>query len=49
MPLKYIPDRTEIYNIELRPGDGGKLCRAAGTTSLLLNKGVTRAGYAHVK
>lgn len=31
MPLSKIPEGTEICNLELRPGDGGKLIRASGT------------------
>ena len=31
LPLKSIPAGTEIYNIELKPGDGGKIVRAAGS------------------
>lgn len=38
MPLKYIPDGTIIHNIELVPGQGGELCRAAGTYAQLLAK-----------
>ncbi|MBD3312092.1 50S ribosomal protein L2 [archaeon] len=30
LPLKSIPDGTVISNIELTPGDGGKLVRSAG-------------------
>ncbi|HIH97436.1 MAG TPA: 50S ribosomal protein L2 [Thermoplasmata archaeon] len=30
LPLKHIPDGTPIFNLELKPGDGGKLVRAAG-------------------
>ncbi|PKP54550.1 MAG: 50S ribosomal protein L2 [Candidatus Altiarchaeales archaeon HGW-Altiarchaeales-3] len=30
MALNQIPEGTEICNIELRPGDGGKLVRASG-------------------
>lgn len=30
MKLKYIPIGTEVYNIELEPGRGGKLVRSAG-------------------
>ncbi|MEM4255316.1 MAG: 50S ribosomal protein L2 [Candidatus Norongarragalinales archaeon] len=29
--LKNIPDGTSIFNVELRPGDGGKLSRSSGT------------------
>jgi large subunit ribosomal protein L2 len=31
LPLKNIPEGTFIYNIELRPGDGGKLVKSSGT------------------
>jgi large subunit ribosomal protein L2 len=30
LPLGSIPVGTFVYNIELKPGDGAKLCRAAG-------------------
>ncbi|MFH1403917.1 MAG: 50S ribosomal protein L2 [Candidatus Altiarchaeota archaeon] len=30
MPIKNIPEGTGIYNIELRPGDGGKAVRTSG-------------------
>jgi large subunit ribosomal protein L2 len=36
--LKDIPIGTDIYNIELRPGQGGKLIRAAGTSAKLIQK-----------
>jgi len=29
--LKNIPEGTLIYNLESKPGDGGKFCRASGT------------------
>jgi large subunit ribosomal protein L2 len=31
LPLEKIPEGTQVYNIELKPGDGGKLVRAGGT------------------
>ncbi len=31
MPLKTIPDGMLIYNIEVKPGDGGKMARTAGS------------------
>ncbi len=31
LPLKNIPIGTFVYNVELKPGQGGKLARAAGT------------------
>lgn len=36
LPLKNIPLGTFIYNIELRPGEGGKLVRSAGTQAQLM-------------
>lgn len=30
LPLRNIPEGTEIYNIESNPGDGGKFVKAAG-------------------
>ena len=37
MPLSKVPEGTEICNIELRPGDGGKLVRASGTSASLIS------------
>ena len=46
LPLKNIPLGTVIHNIELRPGQGGRLVRSAGTLAQL----VAREGdYAQVK
>lgn len=36
LPLNKIPLGTEIHNIELNPGAGGKLVRAAGTSAQLV-------------
>ena len=36
LPLKEIPLGTEIHNIELQPGRGGKMCRAAGAKATLV-------------
>ncbi len=36
MCLKNIPEGTFIHNIELEPGKGGQLCRAAGTAAQVL-------------
>jgi len=33
LPLGSIPEGTPIYNVEISPGDGGKLVRAGGTTA----------------
>lgn len=37
LPLKSIPEGTNIFNIETQPGDGGKLCRAAGSSAKLIS------------
>ena len=42
-----IPIGTQIHNIEMRPGGGGKLVRAAGTSATLVKKG--EDGYATVR
>ncbi len=36
--LKNIPAGTRIYNIEINPGDGGKMIRAAGSSSVVFKK-----------
>jgi large subunit ribosomal protein L2 len=36
MKLKNIPVGTQVYNIELEPGKGGKLVRGAGTSARIL-------------
>lgn len=46
MPIRQIPEGTMIHNIELEPGRGGKLVRAAGGVAQLLAK---ENDYAHVK
>jgi len=46
MPLKYIPIGSFVHNIEIFPGSGGKLCRAAGSYAQLLAK---EGEYAHLK
>lgn len=38
MSLSSIPSGTEVFNLELTPGDGGKLCRASGTAAIVLAK-----------
>ncbi|MCX8184288.1 MAG: 50S ribosomal protein L2 [Sulfolobales archaeon] len=38
LPLSDIPEGTKVFNIELRPGDGGKLARQAGSYSIVLGK-----------
>ena len=46
MPLAAIPVGTIIHNIEMKPGAGGKIARAAGTYAQLVGKD---AGYAQIK
>ena len=36
LPLKNIPEGTFVHNIELVPGKGGQLCRAAGAAAQIL-------------
>jgi len=38
LALRDIPEGTQIYNIELMPGDGGKFCRTSGGTAKLVSK-----------
>lgn len=38
MPLRFIPTGLTVHNIEFEPGNGGKLCRSAGTGARLTNK-----------
>lgn len=38
LPLKNIPEGTEIYNLECHPGDGGKLVRTAGVFARVVGK-----------
>jgi large subunit ribosomal protein L2 len=35
MPLEKIPQGTNVHNVELQPGAGGQMCRAAGTFATL--------------
>jgi large subunit ribosomal protein L2 len=46
LPLRAIPLGTTVHNVELEPGRGGKLARAAGAGLILLAK---ESGYAIVK
>ncbi|MFT5301774.1 MAG: large subunit ribosomal protein L2 [Mariniblastus sp.] len=36
LPLKNIPLGTSIHNVEMRPGQGGILCRSAGVGAVLM-------------
>jgi large subunit ribosomal protein L2 len=38
MLLKNIPEGTLVHNIELQPGKGGQMCRAAGTSAQVLGQ-----------
>lgn len=46
MPMSAIPVGTIIHNVEMKPGAGGKIARAAGTFVQLVGKD---AGYAQIK
>lgn len=46
LPIANIPVGTFIHNIELEPGRGGQLARAAGTSAQLMAK---EGKYAHVR
>ncbi len=38
LPLRYIPDGTMVHNIELKPGNGAKIARSAGTSVQIMAK-----------
>ena len=38
MEIGNIPEGTIVHNVELSPGKGGQLCRAAGTSAQILGK-----------
>jgi large subunit ribosomal protein L2 len=46
MPLKYIPTGMLVSNIELFPGQGGKIVRSAGSSAHVL---ACEGGYVHLK
>lgn len=46
MKMKNIPVGTEVHNIELNPGKGGKLIRGAGTAAKVLAQ---ESGYTHLE
>ncbi len=46
MPIANIPVGTLIHNVELNPGQGGKLAKAAGQSAQLMAK---EGKYAHVR
>lgn len=39
IPLREIPEGAPIYNIELSPGDGGKIARSAGNYATIIFRG----------
>lgn len=43
MELKQIPEGSKIYNIELRPGDGGVYCKSSGSNAVLISKNEDKA------
>ena len=40
LPLNMMPVGTLVFNVGLRPGEGGQLCRSAGTFATVLAKGI---------
>jgi large subunit ribosomal protein L2 len=46
LPLKNVPAGTFVHNVELRPGKGGQMARAAGSQVQLVSK---EGGYALLK
>lgn len=46
LPIKNIPTGTIVHNIELRPGRGAQIVRAAGSSAQIMAK---EGKYAHVK
>jgi large subunit ribosomal protein L2 len=46
MPLKSIPVGIEVHNVELYPGQGGKIIRGAGTTAVVLARD---GGFVNIK
>lgn len=46
LPLTEVPLGSVIHNIELQPGQGGKICRSAGTYAQLMGR---EGNYASIK
>ena len=46
LPLSRIPDGAPVYNIEMAPGDGGKLVRTAGSYASVVSH---EKGFVYVK
>lgn len=38
MPIEFIPDGSSVHNVELNPGQGGKMVRSAGTSAQVMSK-----------
>lgn len=38
LPLRSIPEGTEVYNIESNPGDGGKFARVSGGIAIVVSQ-----------
>ncbi len=38
VPLSNVPDGASVFNIELRPGDGGRVSRSGGATSFIVGR-----------
>jgi large subunit ribosomal protein L2 len=38
LPLKNVPDGAFVYNIEAKPGDGGRFVRASGVSAKVLSR-----------
>lgn len=43
LPLGKLPEGTLVYNVEIVPGDGGRLVRAAGTSAVIVSQGARTA------
>ncbi len=46
LQLKYLPSGTQVHNVELQPGQGGKIVRAAGSSAMVM---ANESGYTHLK
>lgn len=40
--VKDIPEGSKIYNVEIAPGDGGRLCRSSGAFATIVSKEANR-------
>lgn len=46
LPLHMVPVGTLVFNVGLRPGRGGQVCRSAGTFATIISKGVNQVNAA---